>query len=168
MPYTYPSDDDLARVGVTGIFLGYYMPWDGLQNAIFAQSHGFETWPGTIEGSLCNYENLDNHQTGIHDYFKFIKYGFGRATDIASMHVRRDRLRRADALELVKIHDGAFPWTYLGKPIEELLANIDMSFDEFIGGVRPLHQQAAVRDRPARRARARRPHGADEDQLTTT
>ena len=50
--YTYPTDDDLARVGVTGIFLGYYMPWDGLQNAIFAQAYGFETWPGTIEGSL--------------------------------------------------------------------------------------------------------------------
>ena len=133
VPYTYPSDDDLARVGVTGIFLGYYMPWDGLQNAIFAQSHGFETWPGTIEGSLCNYENLDNHQTGIHDYFKYIKYGFGRATDIASMHVRRDRLQRADALEMVKRHDGRFPWTYLGKPIEEVLSNIEMSFDEFMG-----------------------------------
>ena len=135
---------------MTGIFLGYYMPWDGLQNAIFAQSYGFETWPATIEGSLCNYENLDNHQTGIHDYFKFIKYGFGRATDIASMHVRRGRLQRADALELVKLHDGKFPWTYLGKPIEEILANIDMTFDEFVVGVRPVHQQAAVRDRPPR------------------
>ncbi len=48
------------------------------------------------------------------------------------MHVRRDRLRRADALTLVKQHDGKFPWTYLGKPIEDVLANIDMSFDEFI------------------------------------
>ena len=48
------------------------------------------------------------------------------------MHVRRGRLRRADALELVKIHDGKFPWTYLGKPIEEMLANIDMTFDEFV------------------------------------
>jgi N-acetyl sugar amidotransferase len=132
VPYRYPSDEELARVGVTGIFLGYYMPWDGLQNAIFAQSYGFETWPKTIEGSLCNYENLDNHQSGIHDYFKYIKYGFGRATDIASMHVRRGRLRRSDALELVKIHDGKFPWTYLGKPVEEILANIDMTFDEFV------------------------------------
>ena len=37
-----------------------------------------------------NYENLDNHQTGIHDYFKFLKFGFARATDIACLHVRRD------------------------------------------------------------------------------
>ena len=132
IPFTYPSDDDLQRVGVTGIFLGYYLPWDGLQNAIFAQSYGMETWPGMIEGSLCNYENLDNHQMGIHDYFKFLKYGFGRATDIASMHVRRGRLQRDDALKLVQMHDGKFPWTYLGKPIEETLAGIDMTLDEFI------------------------------------
>ena len=56
------------------------MPWDGYQNALFAQAHGFETFPHTVEGSLVDYENLDNHQTGIHDYFKFLKYGFGRAS----------------------------------------------------------------------------------------
>ena len=88
------------RVGVTGIFLGYYMPWDGSANAIFAQAHGFETYHTRSRARWCNYENLDNHQTGIHDYFKFLKYGFGRATDIACLHVRRDRLpprRRAGA-----------------------------------------------------------------------
>lgn len=132
IPYTYPTDEELQRVGVTGVFLGYYLPWDGLTNALFAQAHGFETHPTTIEGSLCDYENLDNHQTGIHDYFKFLKYGFGRATDIASMHVRRGRLTRADALELVRRHDGRFPWTYLGKPIEQVLDAIDMTLDEFV------------------------------------
>jgi N-acetyl sugar amidotransferase len=130
--YTYPSDDDLGRVGVTGLFLGYYLPWDGYENALFAQAHGFETNPKTIEGSVVNYENLDNHQTGIHDYFKFLKYAFGRATDIACLHLRRGRLSRSDALELVRIHDGKFPWTYLGKPIEETLAEIDVTIDEFI------------------------------------
>ncbi len=86
-------------MGTTGIFLGYYLPWDGLTNALFAQAHGFETYPKAVEGSLVNYENLDNHQTGIHDYFKFLKYGFGRATDIACMHVRRGRLSRADGAQ---------------------------------------------------------------------
>ncbi len=112
--YTYPSDEELAGVGVTGIFLGYYLPWDGCENALFAQAHGFETYPKTVEGSLVNYENLDNAQTGIHDYFKFLKYGFGRATDLACMHVRRGRLTRESAIQLVQRHDGKFPWTYLG------------------------------------------------------
>lgn len=78
-----------------------------------------------------NYENLDNHQTGIHDYFKFLKYGFGRATDIANNHIRRGRLSRADGVTVVRRHDGKFPRTYLGRPIEEILAEIDMTLDEF-------------------------------------
>ena len=130
--YTYPSDEDLARVGVTGIFLGYYLPWDGYSNALLAQANGFETLSHTVEGSIVNYENLDNHQTGIHDYFKFLKFGFGRATDISCLHTRRGRITREDALALVKKHDGKFPWTYLDKPIEDILAPLDMSVEEFV------------------------------------
>ena len=132
VPYTYPSDEDLARVGVTGIYLGYYLPWDGYSNALLAQAHGIETFHRTIEGSIVNYENLDNHQTGIHDYFKFLKFGFSRATDIACLHTRRGRITRQDALELVKIHDGKFPWTYLGKPVEKILEPLEISVEEFI------------------------------------
>ena len=130
--YTYPGDDELRRVGVTGLFLGYYVPWDGYSNALYAQAHGFETYQRPVEGSLVNYENLDNAQTGIHDYFKFLKYGFGRATDLACMHVRRGRLSRADAVRLVRIHDGKFPWVYLGTPLEEIIETIDMTLEEFI------------------------------------
>jgi len=130
--YTYPSDDELLRVGVTGIFLGYYLPWDGYTNALISQANGFTSYEKTVEGSIVNYENIDNYQTGIHDYFKFLKYGFGRATDLACLHLRRGRLTREEALDLVIKHDGRFPWTYLGKPIEEILAHIAMNLDEFI------------------------------------
>lgn len=129
--YTYPSDKELQRVGVTGLFLGYYLPWDGYQNALVAQAHGFETYPKAVEGSLVNYENLDNHQTGIHDYFKFLKFAFGRASDLAATHIRRGRLSRRDGIELVMKHDGKFPWVYLGEPLEETLRDIDMTVDKF-------------------------------------
>lgn len=130
--YTYPSDAELEKAGVTGMFLGYFIPWDGLQNAMIAQANGFETFTTMVEGSLADYENLDNYQTGIHDYFKYLKFGFGRATDIACNHIRRGRLRRDDALRMVEKRDGAFPWTYLGRPIEEILGEIDMTLDEFL------------------------------------
>lgn len=130
--YTYPSDEELARVGVTGLFLGYYFPWDGYSNALISQANGFTTFHTTVEGSVVNYENLDNHQTGIHDYFKFLKFGFGRATDIACLHVRRDRITREDALEMVRRHDGRFPWTYLGKRLEDILDALDLTVDEFV------------------------------------
>jgi hypothetical protein len=130
--YTYPSDEELRRAGVTGLFLGYYMPWDGYSNALLAQAHGFTTYHTTVEGSIVNYENLDNHQTGIHDYFKFLKFGFGRATDLACLHIRRGRITRDDGLELVKRHDGSFPHSYLGKSLEAILAPLGFSVDEFV------------------------------------
>jgi N-acetyl sugar amidotransferase len=130
--YTYPDDAQLQAVGVTGLFLGHYLPWDGYSNALLAQAHGFETWPSTIEGSVVNYENLDNHHTGIHDYFKFLKFGFGRATDIACLHARRGRITRLDAMDMVRLHDGKFPWTYLGKPLDKILDPLDMSVEEFV------------------------------------
>ncbi len=131
IPYTYPSDEELARVGVTGIFLGYYLPWDGLANALISQAHGFTTYDRTVEGSMVNYENLDNHVHGIHDYFKFLKFGFGRATDLACMHVRRGRISREDAIDIVRMHDGKFPAAYLGKNLPDILAPLDMTVDEF-------------------------------------
>ncbi|MCM8774887.1 MAG: N-acetyl sugar amidotransferase [Candidatus Omnitrophica bacterium] len=132
IPYTYPSDEDLKRVGVSGLFLGYYIPWDGYGNALISQTYGFTTYPKTVEGSIVNYENLDNYQTGIHDYFKFLKFGFSRASDIASLHIRRGRLTRKDAMALVRMHDGKFPWSYLGKPLEAILKPLDLRVDEFI------------------------------------
>ncbi len=132
LSYQYPSDEELQRVGVTGLFLGHYLPWDGLSNALIAQANGFTTFDQPVEGSMVNYENLDNHQTGIHDYFKFLKFGFSRATDIACLHVRRNRITRQDALEIVKARDGKFPWTYLGKSLKDILEPLDITKDEFI------------------------------------
>ena len=132
IPYLYPSDEDLKRVGVTGIFLGYYLPWDGYVNALIAQMHGFSTFSNIVEGSCVNYENLDNYQTGIHDYFKFLKFGFGRVTDIACLHLRRGRISRNDAIAIVKNLDGKFPGTYLSKSINEILKPLNISLDEFI------------------------------------
>ncbi|MCM2250971.1 MAG: N-acetyl sugar amidotransferase [Ramlibacter sp.] len=132
IPYIYPTDEELARVGVTGLFLGHYLPWDGLANTLIAQASGFNTYHKAVEGSLVNYENLDNHQTGIHDYFKFLKFGFGRATDLACLHIRRGRLSRQDGLDAVRRLDGQFPWEYLGKSLQDILAPLEMSVDEFV------------------------------------
>lgn len=132
IPYTYPSDEELMRVGVTGLFLGHYIPWDGLSNTLIAQANGFKTYDKVVEGSMVNYENLDNYQTGIHDYFKFLKFGFGRATDLACLHIRRGRLTRQDGIEAVQRLDGKFPWSYLGKSLEDILKPLNLSVDEFI------------------------------------
>jgi len=130
-PYTYPSGDDLERVGVTGLFLGQFFPWDGMSNALVAQTVGFQTWGKVIEGSMVDYENLDNYQVGIHDYFKFLKFGFGRATDIASLHVRRGRLTREQAVDIVTRLDGRFPSSYLDKSLADIVGPLGLSVAQF-------------------------------------
>ena len=131
IPYNYPSDIELAEVGVTGVFLGHYFKWDGLANYILAQANGFSSLGKVIEGSVVDYENLDNFQTGIHDYFKFLKYGFGRATDICSIFIRRGQISREQGLEIVRRNDGKYPWSYLNKPLQEILSRIGVSIEEF-------------------------------------
>lgn len=129
--YLYPDQDELNQAGVTGLFLGQYFPWDGLSNALIAKDNGFKSFDRIVEGSFADYENLDNYQHGIHDYFKFLKYGYGRATDIASIQIRRGLIERGVALEAVKELEGGYPWTYLGKNLKEILNNIDMNLTDF-------------------------------------
>lgn len=131
IPYTYPSDEQLGEAGVNGIFLGHYLPWDGFLNALRSQAYGFETFPKTVEGSMVNYENLDNYQTGIHDYFKFLKFGFSRATDIASLHIRRQSITREEGLSMVRKHDGKYPMTYLDKSLDEILYPVGIGSVQF-------------------------------------
>ncbi|WP_084654869.1 N-acetyl sugar amidotransferase [Vibrio genomosp. F6] len=131
IPYFYPSDSELKRVGVTGIFLGYYFPWDGYNNTLLSQAYGFESYPTPTEGSFVNYENLDNYYHRVHDYFKYIKYGFGRATDQANNHIRRGRLERNDIVNFLKDNDGNYPSVYLDRSLDSVLEEIEMSKEEF-------------------------------------
>ena len=116
---------------MTGLFLGYFFPWDGLSNAILAQANGFKSLGHAVEGSMVDYENLDNHQTGIHDYFKYLKYGFGRTSDIASLHIRRGRLSREQGVSIVKKRDGAYPSTCLDLPLIEILTPLGLTINDF-------------------------------------
>lgn len=130
-PYQYPSDLKLKEVGITGLFLGHYFPWDGISNYLISKANGFKTSDRVISGSMVDYENLDNYQAGIHDYFKYLKFGFGRASDLASMHIRRGRLEREDAVIIVKERDGMYPFEYLDKSLENILDDIGMDIEEF-------------------------------------
>jgi len=130
--YQYPTSDELEKAKIRGVFLGQFLPWDGFENFDVSGQRGFTGYSKSVEGSYGNYENLDNYQTGIHDYFKFLKFGFGRASDIVSMHIRRGRLSRTDGINIVKERDGQFPWSYLGKSLESILSPLGISINDFI------------------------------------
>jgi hypothetical protein len=50
--------------------------------------------------------NLDDmHENGIHDYMKFVKFGYGRATDHVCKDIRAGKMTREDGIEIVKKMD---------------------------------------------------------------
>ena len=109
-PYFYPSDKDIEKVGVTGLFLGSYFFWDARKQLDIVKKNGFSVKEdGPVEGTYTNYENIDEELHGIHDYLKYVKYGFGRATDHASIDIRNNRLTRQEGIELVKKYEGKYP-----------------------------------------------------------
>ena len=130
--YKYPKKDEIEKLKLNGYFMGYFFEWDGYRNAQIAKDNGFKFYEKKVEGTSVSYENLDNLQTGIHDYFKYLKYGFGRTTDIMNNLFRRNIVSKQQALNNIAKYDGNFPHTYLGKPIDDILRKIDVSYDEFV------------------------------------
>ena len=129
--YEYPEAEEVESLGLKGIYLDNYFPWNGISNYVIAQSLGFETYTQNILGTIANYENLDNYVHGIHDYLKYLKFGFSRSTDVACNLIRRGLLSRQDAIELVKSNDGVFPAFYMEKSLEDILSAYSISRDEF-------------------------------------
>ena len=127
-PYIYPTDEEIRRVGVTGVFLGSYLKWDIFKQLDIVKKIGFKESVDKKEGTYDGWENLDVYFTVFHDYFKFLKYGFGRATDHASIEIRYGRITREEGLELVKKNEGKIPRQYL----KEFLEFADISMDEFL------------------------------------
>ena len=127
IPYTYPSEKELQDVGVTGIFLGQFIKWDVFKQIEMMKEWGFSVIDGQSEGTYTNFENLDNKDQGFHDYLKWLKFGYGRTSDHASMEIRKKRITREEGLELVKKFEGKIPERYL----DEYLKDFEMTRDDF-------------------------------------
>ena len=129
LTFDYPAEEDLKRIGVTGLFLGYYLKWDGYENYIKMRSLGWHVNPdGPVEGAYTDYENLDCKWVGgLHDYLKYLKYGFGRATDQLCIAIRHNRISRETAVKLVSEYEGKVPLKY----IPDFLKFINCTEEEF-------------------------------------
>lgn len=126
-PYTYPSENELRNAGLKGIFLFYFLRYDIYKVLDFVKKRGFSVDVRPKEGTYTNWENLDEKYTGMHDYFKWIKYGFGRATDHASLDIRHGIITREEGIELVKKHEGKIPTRYF----DEFLRDMELDRNGF-------------------------------------
>lgn len=109
LPYMFPSDEEFARWGGEGIFMGYFLDWSVWEHAVFALEHGFECIdadPRDI-GIPYRHNSIDTNHGGIvNPMLKHVKLGFGHATEFTSYDVRAGRLTRQEAIRIVKELDG--------------------------------------------------------------
>jgi len=129
-PYKLSSDaqNAVSNNMIEAHFLGAYERWDSRRNAGVAAEMGMHLWKGSPP-ALANWwaaENLDNAQTGLHDHMMYRKYGFGRGCQQISVDIRAGRIDRMRALDWVMIHDGIFPWEYMGIQFEDVMGQIGM------------------------------------------
>ena len=54
-------------------------------------------------GAISNLDDM--HENGIHDYLKFVKFGYGRGTDHACKDIRAGRMTREQGIEMVRKYD---------------------------------------------------------------
>lgn len=125
--YLPPPADDVARIGVQAHFLGQYYQWDSRRNADFARTHGMQ-FKRPCQANWWEDENLDNAVHGLHDFFGYLKYGYGRGAAQLSVDVRAGDIDRTAAMNWVRLLDGMFPTEYMDVPLEDVMGRIGMTF----------------------------------------
>jgi N-acetyl sugar amidotransferase len=125
----YPSDEEIDEGGIRGIYLGNFIDWDGNRNAQIAEElYGWEPARQPFERTYRLISNLDDmHENGIHDYLKFVKFGYGRASDHACKDIRSGSMSRAEGIEMVRRYDHVKP----RRDLERWLEYVGIDEDEF-------------------------------------
>lgn len=100
-PFNFPSQVKFDRAGVVGIHLGDYIFWD-LERQVEFIKNEYGWLEDNVEGTYKKYKSVECVMPGVHDYTKYLKRGFGRATDHASQDVRAGLMTRKEAFDSIK------------------------------------------------------------------
>jgi len=124
----YPSDEDILRVGVRGLYIGNFFKWDPNEHAkMVEQKYGWKPSAKPFERTYRRFSNLDDrYENGSHDLLKYIKFGYGRASDHASKDIRTGYMTRDEGIEMVRKYDHVVP-----SDLQYWLNYVDMSEEEF-------------------------------------
>jgi N-acetyl sugar amidotransferase len=106
----------------------YFENWDPYRNYLVAKDHcGLAEAEGSNAGTFTNFAQNDQALYALHAYLMYLKFGFGRANQDASIEVRRGAMDRQQAVNLVRLYDGLYPEEYL----DQYLDYYQMTQEEF-------------------------------------
>jgi N-acetyl sugar amidotransferase len=103
----YPTDEELDGADIRGIYLGNYVDWEAnAQAKLMMDLYQWEPSPEPFDRTYRRMSNLDDmHENGLHDYLKYVKFGYGRATDHACKDIRAGLMTRDEGIAMVRKHD---------------------------------------------------------------
>lgn len=112
--YTYPSRDELMTLKPEISHWSYFEDFDNYKHYVLAKEklgllEKQEHNPGTNE----NFSTTDTYIIWLYFYLMYLKFGFGRMTNIVGTDIRRGAITRKEGLELVKNYDGEYPEQYI-------------------------------------------------------
>jgi N-acetyl sugar amidotransferase len=117
--YRLPPFEEIKKLNAQMHWFSFYKKWLPQENYYYAvENTGFQANPGRSEGTYSKYASLDDKLDGLHYYFMFLKFGYGRATSDAAHEVRDGHLTREEAVALVRKYDSEFPRLYLKESLE--------------------------------------------------
>jgi N-acetyl sugar amidotransferase len=126
--YKYPSDQALFDLDLRGIYIGNYLYWEANEHGkMVVEKYGFKTSSEPFERTYRTMSNLDDmHENGIHDYLKYIKFGYGRCTDHACKDIRAGVMSRQDGIDRLRKMDPV-----KSKDLYRWLPYVGMTEEEF-------------------------------------
>ena len=124
----YPEDEDILEVGVRGLFIGNFFKWDPVkQTELVMKNYDWKQSEKPFERTYRRFSNLDDrYENGIHDLMKFVKFGYGRASDHASKDIKEGYMSREMGIEMVRKYDSV-----VSSDLSYWLKYVDMSEQEF-------------------------------------
>ncbi len=100
--YAGVSEKALQDNGTLAVFLGYFFPWDPETTRDAAVAAGMRVAEGPANLGYWNYADLDDVLISVHHYLKWYKFGFTRIFDNLSVEIRNGRLRRDEAIDIIR------------------------------------------------------------------
>ena len=103
----YPSDQDLMRTGMRGIYLSNYLPWDSRRYSeeMIKKYHALGA---KNSRTFDTYDRIDDRTyMTVHDVLKYYQHGYSRVTDNLCREIRFGRItkEKAKILEIYYQHE---------------------------------------------------------------
>ena len=149
--FKYPSDQDLMRTGLRGIYLANYLPWDSRRYSE-EMIRRYHALGAKNFRTFDTYDRIDDRTyMTIHDVLKYHQHGYSRVTDNLCREIRFGRIKDKDAREIEIYYQTEYP----EKEIFEFLQWLNVEPQALQRYLKSLLHKPPTQEKPALKKKQR-------------